>query len=99
MNDFTDKVALITGGGAGIGRATALAFARAGAKVVIGNRGAEHGAETVELIEAAGGTAVFQKTDVSVASEVEALVARAVSEFGAVRLRVQQRRNPHAAAQ
>ena len=84
MHDFTDKVALITGGGAGIGRATALAFARAGAKVVIGNRGAERGAETVKLIEAAGGTAVFQKTDVSVASEVEALVARAVSEFGAV---------------
>ncbi len=84
MQDFTDKVALITGGGAGIGRATALAFARAGAKVVIGNRGAERGAETVKLIADAGGTAVFQKTDVAIASDVEALVARAVSEFGAV---------------
>lgn len=84
MYDFKGKVALITGGGAGIGRATALAFARAGAKVVIGNRGAERGTETVKLIEAAGGTAIFQKTDVAVASQVEALVARAVRDFGAV---------------
>lgn len=84
MYDFKGRVALITGGGAGIGRATALAFARAGAKVVIGNRNAESGAETVGLIEKAGGTALFQRTDVTVAADVEALVARAVREFGAV---------------
>jgi len=84
MYDFRGKVALITGGGAGIGRATAIAFGRAGAKVVIGNRNAESGAQTVELVKAAGGQAVFQPTDVTVASEVEALVARAVREFGAV---------------
>jgi NAD(P)-dependent dehydrogenase (short-subunit alcohol dehydrogenase family) len=84
MYDFKGKVALITGGGAGIGRATALAFARAGARVVIGSRGAERGTETVKLIEAAGGTAIFQKTDVAVASQVESLVARAVRDFGAV---------------
>jgi NAD(P)-dependent dehydrogenase (short-subunit alcohol dehydrogenase family) len=84
MYAFNDKVALITGGGAGIGRAAALAFARAGARVVIGNRGEESGAETVALVERAGGRAVFQRTDVSIAAEVEALVARAVSEFGAV---------------
>jgi len=84
MYDFEHKVALITGGGAGIGRATALAFATAGAKVVIGNRNVENGEETVALIEKAGGTALFQRTDVTVASQVETLIARAVREYGGI---------------
>ena len=79
---FQGKTALVTGGGAGIGRATALAFAREGAQVVIGNRNVERGEETVALIRGAGGTAVFRRTDVTVAADVAALVALAVEKFG-----------------
>lgn len=76
------KTALCTASAAGIGRATALAFAREGAHVVIGNRNAERGEETVAMIRTAGGTAVFRRTDVTVAADVEALVALAVEKFG-----------------
>ena len=62
---FADAAVVVTGGGAGIGRATAIAFARQGARVVIGNRDAARGAETVALIAAAGGTARFVPTDVT----------------------------------
>ena len=82
MKEFEGKVALVTGGGSGIGRATALAFAREGAQVVIGNRNVERGEETVAMIRGAGGTASFQRTDVVVASEVEALIDRAVETCG-----------------
>ena len=50
MKEFAGKVALVTGGGSGIGRATAMAFAREGAQVVIGNRNVERGEETVSII-------------------------------------------------
>jgi NAD(P)-dependent dehydrogenase (short-subunit alcohol dehydrogenase family) len=82
MNEFEGKVALITGGGSGIGRATAVAFAREGAQVVIGNRNVERGEETVSIIRKAGGMASFQRTDVMVAAEVEALVEYAVKTYG-----------------
>ncbi len=76
------KVALVTGGGSGIGRATAQIFAREGAKVVVADVGVDGGEETVLLIKAAGGEAVFVKTDVSKAAEVEALVNAAVATYG-----------------
>ena len=81
MKEFDGKVALVTGGGSGIGRATALAFAREGAQVVIGNRNVQRGEETVSMIRDAGGTASFQRTDVLVAADIEALVDHAVTTY------------------
>ena len=86
MKEFEGKVALVTGGGSGIGRATALAFARDGARVVIGNRNVQRGEETVSMIRAAGGTASFRRTDVLVTADIEALVKHAVSEYGGLDL-------------
>ena len=77
-----DKVALITGGSSGIGRAAALALAEAGARVVIGARRESAGQQVVAEIEARGGRALFRKADVTHAAEVGALVEAAVTEFG-----------------
>jgi len=82
MASLVNKVGILTGGGTGIGRATALAMAKAGASLVIGNRNAQLGEEVVRAIEQAGGRAVFQVTDVSKPDDVKALVERAVKEFG-----------------
>jgi NAD(P)-dependent dehydrogenase (short-subunit alcohol dehydrogenase family) len=86
MKEFDGKVVLVTGGGSGIGRATALAFAREGAQVVIGNRNVQRGEETVSMIHDAGGTASFRRTDVLVAAEIEALVDHAISKYGGLDL-------------
>lgn len=80
--DFTGKVALVTGAAGGMGRATAQAFAAAGAKVVAADIAADEGEQTAKLIRGNGGEAVFVRTDVSDAADVEAAVATAVNEYG-----------------
>lgn len=82
--DFSGKVALVTGGAGGIGRAAALAFGRAGASVVVVDLAQEGGQQTADLIREAGGTALFVKANVAVASEVEAMVAAAVTAYGRI---------------
>ncbi|GGR30209.1 glucose 1-dehydrogenase [Streptomyces netropsis] len=79
---FTGKTALVTGGGTGIGRAIALAFAREGARVVVAGRRAEPLEETVSLIEAEGGEAAAITADVTRSEDVQALVRRTVERFG-----------------
>lgn len=77
-----DKVALVTGASSGIGRATALVFAREGAKVVVADLNVVGGQETVQLVKTAGGEAVFVETDVSQAASVEAMVQTALDTYG-----------------
>lgn len=76
------KVALVTGGAGGIGRAAALAFARSGAAVLVSDINADGGAETVALIDAEGGRAAFKACDVSNGDDVKAMVAAAAALFG-----------------
>ncbi len=77
-----NKVALVTGGGSGIGRASALAFANAGAKVVVADINVDGGEETVQMIHEARGEAIFIRTDVSQAADVATMVTQAVKTFG-----------------
>ncbi|MHB1322716.1 MAG: SDR family NAD(P)-dependent oxidoreductase [Coriobacteriia bacterium] len=84
MAGFKGMVALITGGGSGIGRETAIGFARGGASVVVCDVDEAGGAQTVALVEEAGGAALFVKTDVGKADHVEAAVAAGVQAFGSL---------------
>jgi NAD(P)-dependent dehydrogenase (short-subunit alcohol dehydrogenase family) len=79
---LSDKVALVTGGNSGIGRATAELFANEGARVVIAARDTERGQDTVQAIEAAGGAAQFVTCDVRLEEDCEQAVQAAVEGFG-----------------
>ena len=80
------KVAVVTGGGSGIGRATALKYAAEGAQVVIGNRNVEAGEETVRQIQEAGGEATFLRTDVTNEADVKALLSHAIDTYGGLHI-------------
>lgn len=79
---FDGKVAIVTGASGGIGRASALAFAASGARVVVSDLQDDKGQETVALIQENGGKAIFQHCDVADEGEVKALVEAALNEFG-----------------
>lgn len=82
MTGFSGKTVLVTGSGAGIGRATALKFAAEGANIVVSDIHVPSGEETVALIHKAGGTAMFQHADVSKSTDVAALLSGAVDQYG-----------------
>jgi NAD(P)-dependent dehydrogenase (short-subunit alcohol dehydrogenase family) len=79
---FTDRIALVTGGAAGIGRATALAFAREGARVVVADVETRTGMETTRMIQDGGGEAVFVQADVSKSADWQRLLGEAIARYG-----------------
>jgi NAD(P)-dependent dehydrogenase (short-subunit alcohol dehydrogenase family) len=82
MNDMAGRVAIVTGGATGIGRASVVAFARRGAQVVVADVNDDAGAETVKLAESEGTDATFVHTDVTDSSSVAAMVDTAITAFG-----------------
>jgi dihydroanticapsin dehydrogenase len=88
MNRLKDKVAIVTGGGAGIGRATCELFAEEGAAVVIAESDAQTGRAVAEHIQSKGGQALFVQTDVADEASIQRMVAEAVRVFGRLNILV-----------
>ena len=82
IEDLRDKVAIVTGATKGMGRSTAILLARSGAKVIATGRSEEAGAETAEMMRAAGGEGLFMRQDVTVESDWEKVCEAALSQFG-----------------
>lgn len=83
-SDMNGMTALVTGGGSGIGRAAALAFAEAGARVAVADRDAPEGRATVAAVEAASGSAMFVEADVSRAADVQRMIEATVETYGSL---------------
>lgn len=81
-NEWKDKVVLVTGGGSGMGRDVCLNLACKGARIVLGNRNAQAGQSVVAEITSAGGQAAFKETNISSATDCEALVQFAIETYG-----------------
>lgn len=88
MKQLENKVAIVTGAGSGIGKATAVLFAKEGAKVVVSDINEQHGKEVVEEIKAAGGEAHFVRADSSSPEDNQKLVEETVARFGALHIAV-----------
>ena len=86
MKTFENKTVLITGGTSGIGKATALAFAKEGANVVVSGRRVAEGEKVAREITSAGGSALFVQTDVAREDDIVAVVAKTVGAFGALHI-------------
>jgi NAD(P)-dependent dehydrogenase (short-subunit alcohol dehydrogenase family) len=82
MSDFKNKIAFVTGATSGIGRATAIAFAKRGATVVVTGRREQEGRETLDMVHACGGDGLFLKLDLTSESEVADAVGETLSRYG-----------------